>query len=314
MSAVYAILLGTTVTTASPLIPTIEIAAGVHMPMVGLGTWLYNTSTTEAATKLALDLGYTHIDTAWDYHNSDGVGRALKASGRARSSVFITTKVEGGLNRSRTFAEVEEDLKNLSVPFVDLILVHFPAPVGPAGWLPGGKAVRQEQWKALEDVVRAGKARAIGVSHFCERHLLDILEIATIKPAINQVEFHIGMGSAGINATDVSKAFCKKYGITFQSFSPLCGPCGTDELISGKLVTSIGKKYGKSGAQVALRWQVQQGIPVIPKTYKKKFMLENIDLFSWSLSEADMVTLTAATSPAVAGGGDGKVSGDCVAP
>ena len=162
--------------------------------------------------------------------------------------------------------------------------------------------------------MRKGKARAIGVSHFCSRHLKDIYEIATIKPAVNQVEFHVGMGSAGVNATDVTHEFCTKHGITYTSFSALCGPCKTKELLTGKLVTSIGRKYGKTGAQVALKWQVQQGIPVIPKSSNPKHLAENLDLFSWQLSQKDMDVLSAATSPAVAGGGDGRTSGDCAAP
>ncbi|CAK8995054.1 NAD(P)H-dependent 6'-deoxychalcone synthase, partial [Durusdinium trenchii] len=124
------------------------------------------------------------------------------------------------------------------------------------------------------------------------------------------VEFHVGMGSAGPNATD-DREFCRSHGILYQSFSPLCGPCGTDELVTGDFVTSIGKHYGKTGAQVSLRWQVQQGIPVIPKTANPAHMEENADLFSWSLSNDDMATLTHATSPPVTGGGDGLTSGDC---
>ena len=164
-------------------------------------------------------------------------------------------------------------------------------------------------------------ARAIGVSHYCQRHLQDVMDIATIPIAVNQVQYHVGMGSAttsGANATD-NKAFCDANGVTYQSFSPLCGPCQDAQgkpdrsLITGPLVTSIGKKYGKSGAQVSLKWQVQSGIPVIPKTDNPVHLRENIDLFAWTLSDADMATLSAATSPAVAGVGTGAAatSGDC---
>ena len=119
------------------------------------------------------------------------------------------------------------------------------------------------------------------------------------------------MGTAGPNATD-GREFMKSKGIVFQSFSPLCGPCGTTELLNGTLVTSIGKKYGKSGAQVSLKWQVQQGIPVIPKTDNPAYLKENIDLFDWKLSDDDMATLTAATSPPVAGTPPpNPTSGDC---
>ena len=169
----------------------------------------------------------------------------------------------------------------------------------------------------MESFVKAGKARAIGVSHYCQRHLKDVMEIATIPIAVNQVQYHVGMGNAGPNATD-DKQFCDANGVTYESFSPLCGPC-TDaagkpdrSLVNGPLVTSIGKNHGKSGAQVSLRWQVQAGIPVIPKTSNPEHQKENIDLFSWSLTEKEMEQLTAATTPPVAGTpGPDFTSGDC---
>ena len=119
----------------APSVPmiTVEIAPKVYMPLVGIGTWQYNDTITEAAVGLALELGYPHIDTAWDYHNSVGIGRALRRSSRWRESIFITTKVEGGLNASRTRDEVMDNLRDLGVSYVDLILIHFPAPIGPHG-------------------------------------------------------------------------------------------------------------------------------------------------------------------------------------
>jgi len=303
--------------TSGPLfggIPTVTIAKGVHMPLQGLGTWEYNETHTEQAVLTALTLKptpYVHIDTALVYGNQKGVARGIKAAGRDRKSLFITTKIPGGLNASATQAALEQDLEELQMEYVDLMLIHFPCTMDAAA--AGGKQSRQTMWKVLEKFVAAGKARAIGVSHYCQRQLEDILEIATIPIAVNQVQYHVGMGTAGPNATD-SKAFCDKHGITYQSFSPLCGPCGTSELLNGPLVTAIGAKHGKSGAQVSLKWQVQQGIPVIPKSANAAHQQENIDLFSWSLTAEEMATLTAATSPAVAGGtgsGANATSGDC---
>ena len=151
-------------------------------------------------------------------------------------------------------------------------------------------------WKlTLFSIAPFPAARAIGVSHYCQRHLQDVMDIATIPIAVNQVQYHVGMGSpttSGANATD-NKAFCDANGVTYQSFSPLCGPCQDAQgnpdrsLITGPLVTSIGKRYGKSGAQVSLKWQVQSGIPVIPKTDNPVHLRENIDLFAWTLSDAD---------------------------
>ena len=131
-----------------------------------------------------------------------------------------------------------------------------------------------------------------------------------------QVEFHIGMGSGGVNSTDGLK-FMREKGVAFLSFSTLCGPCGADaheELINGPLVSQIGAKYKKSGAQVSLKWAVQQGIPVVPKSANPTHLKENLDLFGWSLTKEEMATLSAATSPPVTGGGDGHTSGDCGIP
>jgi len=297
-------------------IPTVTISPGVELPMAGLGTWQYNSSRAEAAVALALSLGYTHIDTALGYGNQDGVGRALRASGRSRDSYFVTSKIPGGLSEKDAASNLTLSVMQLGLDYVDLMLVHFPATWGGTG----GKAMRQAEWRAMEAFVRAGKARAIGVSHYCKKHLQDIFEIATIRPAVNQVQYHVGMGplsvGAGDNATD-DKGFNDASSVLYQSFSPLCGPCdGADatELITGDLVTSIGSKYGKTGAQVALRWQVQLGIPVIPKTDNAQHLAQNIDLFSWSLDEDDMTALSSAASPPVAGdiGPSGlPVSGDC---
>jgi diketogulonate reductase-like aldo/keto reductase len=297
-------------------IPTLPIAPGVDIPLAGLGTWQYNNSVAYSAVLTALkDVGYTHIDTAIGYGNQVGVGKAIADSERKRSDIFITSKIPGGLTQDDAAKQLSESVDQLfpgdDKGYVDLMLVHFPA-----AWSgEGGKALRQAEWKALEAFQRAGKTRAIGVSHYCRKHLDDVLAIATIKPAINQVQFHVGMGTAGANATD-DREYHKKVGVTYQSFSPLCGPCdGSDatELISGKLVTSIGAKYKKTGAQVALKWQVQQGIPVIPKTHSAEHMKQNIELFDWTLAKEDMDALTGATVPAVAGNMEHgvEVSGDC---
>lgn len=257
-----------------------------------------------------------HVDTALVYGNQKGVGRALKDSKRARESYFLTTKIPGGLNASATQSSLDQDLAELQVDYVDLMLVHYPCTMDAKQ--AGGKASRQAMWRVMEQFVKAGKARAIGVSHYCKRHLQDVLDIATVPVSVNQVQFHVGMGHAGPDATD-NEQFAKDHGITYQSFSPLCGPC-TDaagnpdrSLITGPLVVGIGRKYNKSGAQVSLRWQVQQGIPVIPKTDAVAHLQQNIDIFDWELDADDMARLSAATAPAVAGVGTGvnATSGDC---
>jgi len=291
-------------------IPTTTLNNGVELPMVGLGTWQYSTEQTYDAVLLALRSGYRHIDTATIYGNQRGVGRALKTwekeTGGRRDQVFITTKIPGGLNYSAAAHALDATLEELMTDYVDMMLVHMPS-----GWdMKGGPEARVEGWHAMDDFYKANKTRATGVSHFCKHHLQDILATDYVKPQVNQVEFHVGMGRAGPNATD-DRTFVEESGVLFQGFSPLCGPCGTSELVSGSMVSEIGKKYNKSGAQVSLRWQVQQGIPVIPKSSDKAHMLENADLFSWVLSDEDMETLTNAEVPPVTGGGGDGTSGDC---
>jgi diketogulonate reductase-like aldo/keto reductase len=290
-------------------VPTIELEPGVFFPMVGLGTWQYNNSQAQTAVGLALNMGYTMIDTANVYGNQVGIGAALKASKRLRSSYFITTKINGGLDFDAATAALNQNLQELGVDYVDLTLTHFPA-----SWDgKGGKAMRQAGWKALEAFKKAGKTKSIGISHYCKSHVADILEINTTAIALNQVEFHIGMIPWGDNATDYMD-YDRSIGVTYMSFSTLCGPCGTNELVAGPLVTGIGAKYGKSGAQVSLKWAVQQGIPVVPKSSDPGHLAENVDLFGWELSDDDMRVLNSQKSPVPAGGGGVQppASGDCV--
>jgi len=292
-----------------PSVPIKGRSGVVAMPLYGLGTWLYNSTVAEMAATMALGMGYRHIDTAFGYDNQDGVGRALKNSGLQRKEYFITSKIPGGLNASATMATANQCLKQLGLSYVDLMLVHFPASDNGKG----GKAARVEEWKALEKWAKSGKARAIGVSHYCAHHIKDIQEVATLPIAVDQVQYHVGMGSAGPMATD-DKAFIQSQGILYQGFSSLCGPCNPPdnmELINGSLVTEIGKAHGRTGAQVALKWLVQQGIPVIPKSKNRVHQRENMDLFDFQLTSAEMARLAAATTPATAGGANAEESGDC---
>lgn len=265
----------------------------MHMPMAGLGTWLYNDTVAERAVSMGLAQGVRHIDTANNYGNQAGVGAAIKASGIARDELFITTKVPGGLGQEGTEKAHEENLRLLGLDHVDLLLVHFPCSFEGEGC---NKSERQATWRGLEHMHKMGKARAIGVSHYCQQHMDDVLEIATVPIAINQQEWHVGMGPD----PEGVRSYCDAHNITFQSFSPLCGPCGEKldkELITGELVTGIGEAHGKSGPQVALKWLVENGSPVIPKTSNPEHLAENMDLFSWELTAAEFDKLNAATSP-----------------
>jgi diketogulonate reductase-like aldo/keto reductase len=279
-------------------IPTKEIAPGVHMPMAGLGTWEYNNTVAEAAVKMALVYGTRSIDTASVYDNQEGVGAGVKSSGVPRKEIFLTTKVLPGLGEEGTVANHEDNLKKLGMEYVDLLLTHMSCSFDvedPQHSPLCNKTDRQATWRGLERIYHAGKARAIGVSHFCQQHMDDVLEIATVPLAVNQQEWHVGMGPDPQGVV----SYCDAHGITYQSFMPLCNPkyCNSTELYDGKLVTDIGKAHGKVGPQVALKWLVESGSPVIPKTSNPDHLAEDMDLFSWDLTKAEFERLSSATSP-----------------
>jgi len=288
-----------------PTVPMSGVEGPMQMPLVGLGTWQYNNSVAEAAVTEALKIGFRHIDTALGYDNQVGVGAALKKSNLQRSDFFVTSKIPGGLNSSATEASLNQALTQLGLSYVDLMLIHFPATWGGKG----GAASRKQEWLALEKWAKEGKARAIGVSHYCKSHIEDVLSVATLPIALNQVMYHVGMGMSANKGSDF-KDYDQSIGIVYMSFSTLCGPCdGADktELITGPLVSSIGKAHNVTGPQVALRWAVQQGIPVVPKSSNPKHLAEDFDLFSFSLTQGEMDMLTSASTPAT--GRDD--SGDC---
>ena len=291
-------------------IPTITIGNDVHrrpviMPLLGAGTWQYNDTLAYQSLCQAFSLGYTFVDTAFGYRNQKGVGKAIQDCWTTnRESLFILTKIPGGLNSSQVYAAHRQNLWELQLPYVDHLMTHFPS-----DWdeTVASKQARQEEWLALEAIYKSGEARSIGISHYCPQHIEDILEVATVPPAINQVEYHVGSQDV-----DHVMALCQEYGITFMSFSPLCGPCELerpeDSLINGELVTEIASHYENiSPSQVALRYIVQQGIPVIPKSNTASHIQSNADIFGFNLTEEDMARLAAAIKPAAE-------TGDCDVP
>lgn len=266
---------------AAATIPTHKLNNGVEMPMMSIGTWQYDTSTAEQVVKDALSVGFNHIDTANNYNNQKGVGAALK--GVDRDSYFLTTKIPDG-TASKTKQYLEQDLSELGLEYVDLMLVHFP----PRG---GSCSAMQAQWAAMEEFYNAGKAKAIGVSNYCPSSLECIMQTATVTPAVNQVQYHVGMGVDPIGVKSASE----KYGIHLQAYSPLGN--GKSDLITGDLVTSIGSAHGKTGAQVALRWIQENGVSLTTKTTKTSHMQEDLDVFTFELAADEKATLDAATSP-----------------
>lgn len=254
------------------------------------------------------------VDTAFGYKNQKGVGRAIRDcyQGR-REDLFVLTKIPGGLSHAETLAAHQHNMWELELEYVDHLMTHYPA-----DWEQSpdrSSAVRrQEEWLALEEIYYTGKARTIGVSHYCARHLQDVLEMATIPPSLNQVEYHVGSG----DVDDVLQA-CHENNVTFMSFSPLCGPCQyepKDSLVHGDLVTEIASHYPNvTASQVSLRYIVQQALSgggsamggVIPKSNNMDHLVENLNIFSFSLSQKDMDRLAAATKPP-------PEKGDCSVP
>ena len=294
----------------SSTIPTITIGNDVHgqpviMPLLGAGTWQYNDTIAYQSICKAFSAGYTFVDTALGYGNQIGAGKAIQDCWTSsRQNLFVMTKIPGGLNASQVHAAHALNLMQLQLDYVDHLMTHFPS-----DWhaTMASKQARQEEWLALEAIYKSGQARSIGISHYCPQHIEDILEVATVLPSINQVEYHVGSQDV-----DHVMKMCHKYGIAFMSFSPLCGPCDIsdplDSLTHGQLVSEVATRYENvEPSQVSLRYIVQQGIPVIPKSNSLAHIQSNRDIFRFRLSEADMKRLQAATKPAAQ-------AGDCDVP
>jgi len=247
---------------------TVELLNGVAMPRLGLGVWrAQDGEETENAVLAALEAGYRSIDTASLYGNEQGVGRAIRASGVPREDVFITTKVwndEQGYDS--TLRALQNSLDRLGTDYVDLYLVHWPI---------AGKY--KDTYRALEYLYEQGKTRAIGVSNFQIHHLEDLMGSCRIKPMVNQVEFHPQLTQKKL------LAFCRKEGIQLESWRPL---------MLGKLdvplLQELSAKYGKTPAQVVLRWHLQLGVVTIPKSVRAERIRENADLFDFELAPEDM--------------------------
>jgi methylglyoxal/glyoxal reductase len=244
---------------------------GIEMPWLGLGVWKTKEGDEVVnAVKYALQAGYRSIDTAAVYGNEAGVGQALRESGVSRDELFITTKVwNADQGYDSTLRAFEESRKKLGLDVIDLYLIHWPV-----------KGKYTETWKALVKLYQDGLVRAIGVSNFQVNHLQDILDSSDIVPAVNQVECHPLLQQKEL------RAFCKDKGIQLEAWSPLMQ--GNLDL---PLLTELAQKYGKSPAQIVLRWDLQSGIVTIPKSISEGRIRENANVFDFSLSPEDMQRL-----------------------
>lgn len=247
---------------------------GAKMPKLGYGVYQTQPEDTERCVLEAIKTGYRSIDTAQAYGNEEGVGNAIAKCGVPREELFITTKVwisNAGYEKAK--ASIEESLKKLKTDYVDLLLIHQPF-----GDYYG-------TYRAMEEAVKNGKARSIGVSNFYPDRYLDIVHFANIKPAVNQVETHI------FQQQKVAKEYMKKYGTQIMSWGPFAE--GRNDYFNTPALKEIGEKYGKTPAQVALRFLLQSDVVVIPKSVHKNRMEENFNVFDFQLTAEEMKRLEA---------------------
>lgn len=256
-------------------IPTITLNNGVEMPQVGFGVFQVPNEETTAAVSAALKAGYRSIDTAAIYGNEEGVGKALAQSGIAREELFITSKIWiSDMGYEQTLEAFDASLERLGLDYLDLFLIHWPAPE---------KDLYVETWKALEKLYAEKKIRAIGVSNFQPAHLDKLIAEGTIVPAVNQVELHPALQNREVIAFNAER------GIATEAWSPLAqGAMLTDETI-----LAIADAHKVTAAQVILRWHLQQGRVIIPKSVTESRIIANLDLFGFELTSDELDSIDA---------------------
>jgi diketogulonate reductase-like aldo/keto reductase len=252
---------------------TIKLNNGVEMPLLGYGVFQVPPQEAERCVSDALQVGYRLIDTAQAYGNEEGVGQAIIQSGIPRDEIFIVTKVWiTNAGEERAAKSIEASLRRLQTDYVDLLLIHQAY-----GDVFGS-------WRAMEKAYQDGKTRAIGISNFQSCRFYDFASSVTVKPAVNQLQCCVLSQQNGILPE------MERYDTKMMAWGPLGQ--GTQDLLTNPVLTRIGAQYGKSAAQVALRWLIQRGIVAIPKSSRKERMAENFDIFDFTLSDADMSAIT----------------------
>ena len=248
---------------------------GVELPFVGFGTYKV---TEEKIILDALDAGYRHLDTARMYKNEKMIGNALKDCGIHRSELFLTSKVwKGDLGYDNTLRSFEASINDLGVQYLDMFLIHWPQSTPDADWKP----VLKETWKAMERLYEDCAVRAIGVSNHLPHHLLHILRDCNVRPMVNQLEFHPGYTQAA------TTSFCVNQGIQVEAWSPL----GRTRVLEDPLVLELAEKYGKTPAQICLRFCLQNNVLPLPKSSSPERMKQNLELFDFDIELEDIFRL-----------------------
>lgn len=265
---------------------TITLYNGLRMPGMGFGVWqIPDGKDTIKSVKAAIAAGYRNIDTAQAYHNEEGVGegirQAMAEQGVRREELFISTKV---WNSHRSYdgamEAFEESMKKLGLSYLDLYMIHWPAV---AKWHDDWRQINAGTWRALEQLYKEGRVKAIGVCNYLAHHLQALMEDTKIKPMVNQIEYHPGFGQTE------SAAFCQENGIVVEAWSPF----GTGDVLNHPELLRIAGKYGKTSAQICLRWLIQKGIVPLPKSVHEERIRANTQVFDFALTEKDMVDIDA---------------------
>ena len=254
-------------------VPNITLNDGKTIPQLGFGVFQIDPSETKAATLAALEVGYRHIDTAEMYGNEKEVGEAIASSGIPREEIFVTSKLNNGFHDPEAALENGKKSADLLGGYTDLFLIHWPLPTV-SDFVP--------TWKALEELYHAGTARSIGVSNFQAHHLRRLISETTITPAVNQIEVHPYL------TNDSLRLFGVEHGIHTEAWSPIA----QGKVLEDPTLVEIAERVGKSTAQVTLRWHVQRGDIVFPKSVTRKRVEENFALFDFELSDADVAAIT----------------------
>jgi 2,5-diketo-D-gluconate reductase A len=257
-------------------VPTITLNNGVEIPQLGFGVYQVPPEETEGAVRAALEVGYRHIDTAEMYGNEEGVGAGIRASGVPREEVFVTSKLNNGFHaHGDALKAFDGTLDALGSDYVDLFLIHWP--------LPGIDVDYVETWKALEEIYESGRAKSIGVSNFNAHHLRKLHGETEVVPAVNQIEVHPYL------AQDELRAFNAQHQIATEAWSPIA----QGKVLDDPTILRVAERYGKTASQVTLRWHVQRGDIVFPKSVTRSRVEENFDIFDFELSEDDLREITA---------------------
>lgn len=249
----------------------VKLRNGIHMPNIGFGTSLIEGEECVSNIRQALQAGYRHIDTASVYKNESYIGKAIKESNLPREEIFVTSKVwKDSMGYENTIKSFNNSLQDLGLEYIDLFLIHWPRN--------NDEKLNIDTWKALEDLYKQKKVRAIGLSNFLKHHLEIILNNCEIVPMIDQLEFHPGL------TREETLKFCKENDIVVEAWAPL----GKGKMLQNEDLVRIANKYNKSVAQICIKWCLQNGVVPLPKTTNWNRMLENKDVFDFTISDEDM--------------------------